>query len=209
MKTINRAGLAYASSLLGLVLFSGCTSATVNIDTANDTAGAVAGLDYRDLRKVANTMLNSLMASGRLNHPDPRAMYVLAISKVKNDTMQKFDTDTLTLQITEGMMESGRVTVTSAIAASEDNRDELLDGARSLRNDGEFNQSTVAKKGQMVAPDLSLKGKITQKEIRMDKGLKQIEYYFMLQLTDIKTGLQLWQKTEFLGKRADKNTPSW
>ena len=197
--------LAVSAGCFGLF---GCRTATTNIDVHNDSGGPVAGIDYRDLSKVTTEMLNSLLASGRLTRPDG-SMHVMAVGKVKNDTMQRFDTDTLTAQIIEELTNSGKVLATAAVAGTEDGRDEMINATRTLRNDGEFNQSTVAARGQLVAPTLSLSGKVIQKEISMDKGDKQIEYYFQLRIVEIATGLQWWQKQVFVGKRTDRRTPTW
>lgn len=187
---------------------TGCRTPTTRIDTRNDTGAQVAAIDYRDLQETATTMLQTLYRSGRLDRNDGQ-MYVLAVGKVKNDTMQRFDTDTLTSYITEDLMNSGKVMVTSAMADSADNRDNMVYGARSVRGNDEFNQATVAKKGQLVAPTHSLFGKIIQREIRMDNGDKQIEYYFQLRITEIASGLQWWQKQHLIGKRTDSKTPTW
>ena len=174
----------------------------------NDHGPQVAGLDYRDLQEAASATLQSLFASGRLDRKDGQA-YVLTVGRVTNDTPQHFDTDTLTSYITEELMNSGKVMVTSAMAANAANRDEMVQAARSVRGDAEFNQATVAKTGQLVAPTHSLYGKIIQREVRMDNGDKQIEYYFQLRITEIATGLQWWQKQYVIGKRADGKTPTW
>ena len=197
--------------LMGLALaalVAGCTTPTTRIDLRNDRGPLVAGLDYRDVQLAANQLIQDLLRSGRLDRGDGQ-MYVLAVSKVKNDTMQRFDTDILTSYITEELMNSGKVMVTSAMAATADNRDDLINGARTARGNVEFNQATVAKTGQLVAPTHSLYGKVIQREIRMDNGDKQIEYYFQFRLVEIANGLQWWQKQTLVGKRADGTTPTW
>jgi hypothetical protein len=195
-------GLALAA------LVAGCTTPTTRIDMRNDLGPAVAGLDYRDVQLVASQLMQSLFRSGRLDRGDGQ-LYVMTVGKVKNDTMQRFDTDILTSYITEELMNSGKVMVTSAMAAGADNRDEMINGVRSVRGNGEFNQNTVAKAGQLVAPTHSVYGKIIQREIRMDNGDKQIEYYFQLRIVELATGLQWWQKQAVIGKRTDARTPTW
>ena len=190
------------------VVITGCATPTTRIDTRNDRGPQVAGLDYRDLQEAASAMLQSLFRSGRLDRTDGQA-YVMTVGKVKNDTPQRFDTDTLTSYITEELMNSGKVMVTSAMAATADNRDEMVNAARSVRGNAEFNQATVAKTGQLVAPTHSIYGKIIQREIRMDNGDKQIEYYFQLRIVELATGLQWWQKQHLIGKRTDGRTPTW
>ena len=197
--------------LMGLALaalVAGCTTPTTRIDLRNDRGPAVAGLDYRDVQLAANQLMQSLFRSGRLDRGDGQ-MYVMTVGKVKNDTMQRFDTDILTSYITEELMNSGKVMVTSAMAAGVDNRDEMINGVRSVRGNGEFNQNTVAKAGQLVAPTHSVYGKIIQREIPMDNGDKQIEYYFQLRIVELATGLQWWQKQAVIGKRTDARTPTW
>ena len=197
--------------LMGLALaalVAGCTTPTTRIDMRNDLGPAVAGLDYRDVQLVANQLIQSLFRSGRLDRGDGQ-LYVMTVGKVKNDTMQRFDTDILTSYITEELMNSGKVMVTSAMAAGVDNRDEMINGVRSVRGNGEFNQNTVAKAGQLVAPTHSVYGKIIQREIPMDNGDKQIEYYFQLRLVELATGLQWWQGQIPVVKRTDATTPTW
>ena len=195
-------GLALAASV------AGCTTPTTRIDSRNDRGPLVAGFDYRDVQLTASRMIQAILRSGRFDRGDGQ-MYVLAVSKVENDTMQRFDTDILTSYITEELMNNGKIMVTSAMAAGADNRDEMVNAARSVRGDAEFNQATVAKTGQLVAPTHSIFGKIIQRELRMDNGDKQIEYYFQLRITEIATGLQWWQKQHPIVKRTDGRTATW
>ena len=197
--------------LMGMALaalVAGCATPTTRIDLRNDMGPQVAGLDYRDVQRAASELMQALFRSGRLDRGDGQ-MYVMTVGKVKNDTMQRFDTDILTSYITEELMNSGKVMVTSAMAAGADNRDEMVNAARSVRGNAEFNQNTVVKTGQLVAPTHSLYGKIIQREIRMDNGDKQIEYYFQMRIVELATGLQWWQKQAVIGKRTDATTPTW
>ena len=189
-------------SVAALAALVGCATSTSRINTAYDTGAQVAGFDYRDVQETAHVMLQSLIGSGRLNRADGGA-YVLTIGKITNDTNRRFDTDVLTSYITEELMNSGKVLVTSAMAQSADNRDEMINAARSVRGNAEFNQASVAAAGQMIAPTHSLYGKIIEQQIRMDNGDRQIEYYIQLRIVDLGTGLQWWQKQHLIGKRAD------
>lgn len=195
-------GLALAA------LVAGCTTPTTRIDLRNDRGPQVAALDYRDVQLAASKMIQDILRSGRLDRGDGQ-MYVLAVSKVENDTMQRFDTDILTSYITQELMNSGKVMVTSALAAKASNRDDMINGARTARGNAEFNQATVAQAGQLVAPTHSVYGKVIQRELRMDNGDKQVEYYLQMRIVEIANGLQWWQKQEFIGKRTDGTTPTW
>ncbi len=198
----------FATFAVAALLLAGCTTPTTRIDIRNDRGPAVAALDYRDIQEAVSELAQSLFRTGRLNRADGK-LNVLTVGNVENDTMQHLDTDILTNYLVEEMVNSGQVLVSSAISHGASQRDEMIGAVRSVRGDPEFNQSTVAAQGQLVDANLSLKGKIVQRELRMDGGDKQVEYYFSMMLTDTHTGLRLWQKQHLIGKRTDARTPTW
>ena len=204
MKHITKIAL---SAILAAGLMSGCADKTERIDTHNDKGDQVMGLDYRDFNEAASKAVQSMLMSGAVDKKNGDR-YVLAISRITNDTMQHIDTDQLVKKIRVELLRSGKVVVTTAVGANGP-EDKMSKQARELRNDDEFNQATVQKKGTMVAPDLSLSGKILQRNIRMDDGKQQVEYYFMLTLTEIKTGLAWWEGETVIGKRGSGKSVSW
>ncbi len=193
--------------MLLLLFVSGCATTTKNIDMSNDREQAVMGLDYRDFQKAASEAVSSLLQSGAVNKRGG-GRYVLAISRIINDTMQRIDTDQLIKKIRVELLQSGKVVVTTAVGAN-GAEDKLAMQARQLRKSDEFNQATVAKKGQMIAPELSLSGKIIQRNVKVNSGTQQIEYYFQLTLTDINTGLAFWEGESVIGKRGSNKSVSW
>ena len=185
----------------------GCSQKTQNINMANDNGQAVMGLDYRDFEQAASDAVQSMLQSGAVNKRDG-GRYVLAISRIVNDTMQRIDTDLLVKKIRVDLLQSGRVVVTTAVGA-DGAEDKMAMQARELRESDEFNQSTVAKKGQMIAPELSLSGKIIQRNVYVNKKTQQVEYYFQLTLTDINTGLAYWEGESVIGKRGSSKHVAW
>lgn len=204
---MNKIKLTSAILALSLVLMSGCADKTQRIDIHNDTGDQVMGLDYRDFNQAAGEAVQSMLKSGALNKKGGDR-YILAISRITNDTMQHIDTDQLVKKIRIELLGSGKVVVTTAVGIN-GAEDEMSAKARELRENDEFNQRTVQKKGQMVAPDMSLSGKILQRNIRMDDGKQQVEYYFMLSLTEIKTGLAWWEGETIIGKRGSGKSVAW
>ena len=184
----------------------GCVS-TRNINMENDRGKAVMGLDYRDFQEAADEAVMSIITSPSFKN-NGGGRYILAISDIINDTMQRIDTDQLVKKIRVDLLQSGRFMVTTAISAH-GKEDAMLDKARNLRTNDEFNQGRVAGKGQMIAPDFSLSGKIVQKNVKVDRSTQQVEYYFQLTLTDIKTGLALWEGEYVVGKRGSNKSVSW
>ncbi|MEA3372314.1 MAG: penicillin-binding protein activator LpoB [Campylobacterota bacterium] len=192
---------------MAAILMTGCADKTEKIDIHHDTGDQVMGLDYRDFNQAAGEAVQSMLKSGALNKKSGDR-YVLAISRITNDTMQHIDTDQLIKKIRIELLRSGKVVVTTAVGIS-GAEDKMSKEARKLRDDAEFNQRTVQKEGQMIAPDMSLSGKILQRNIKMDDGKQQVEYYFMLSLTEVRTGLAWWEGETIIGKRGSGKSVSW
>ena len=195
------------TALTLLLVLCGCQTTTSNIDMNNDQRGAVMGLDYRDFESAASDMVDDMLSSGVLDKPGG-GRYVLAISRVLNDTMQRIDTDQLIKQMRVALLRSGKVVVTTAVGANGP-EDRLAMDARELRSSGEFNQQTVAAKGQMIAPEYSLSGKIIQRTVRVSKSTQTAEYYFQLTMTDINTGLAFWEGEKIMGKQGSNKSVAW
>ena len=202
--------MQWIAACLTLAALAGCQQPTVNIDTVNDEGKAVMALDYRDFDQAATAMIESLMRSGVLRKPDG-GRYVVTTGRIINDTMQRIDTDQLMAKVEQEMMNSGQVVMTSAVGGK-GATDTMIGEMREIRNSAaseEFNNETLPAKGQLIAPDLSIAGKILQRNIAYDKNTQQIEYYFQLQLTDLTSGLRFWQEEKILGKRGDRKAVSW
>ena len=189
------------------MFIAGCEPQTSNIDVTNDQGKAVMALDYRDFDQAASKMVQSMLASGALKKQGG-GRYIVATSRITNDTMQRIDIDQLMAKIEQELLNSGQVVMTSAVGA-QDSTDPLVQDARKLRDSEEFDQNTVAAKKTLLAPELSITGKIFQKNISYDKGMQQVEYYFELKVADLKSGLRLWQNETLIGKRGSSKSVAW
>jgi len=187
------------------ILLSGCEEKTTNIDVVHDSGKPVMALDYRDFDQAASSLVQSMLGSGALKKDDG-SRYVVATGRVVNDTMQRIDTDQLMAKIEEEILNSGQAVMTSAVGSG---TDKLIHETRELRDSEEFDQSSIAARGTLLAPELSISGKIFQRNIRYDKKRQQVEYYFQLKLSDAKTGLRFWQKEIIVGKRGSSKSVAW
>ena len=151
--------------------------------------------------------MDSFLSSPLSRKPGTTAPWVMAISRIINDTTLNIDTDQLVKKIRIALLNSGRVITTTAVAAGGP-EDALSAQVRDLAESDLFNQDTVAKQGTMVAPDLSLSGKIIQRTNRVG-GKQQVDYYFQLTATDIATGLAYWEFEEVIAKLGSNKSFSW
>ena len=196
------------TTIMFFVLITGCAPETAYIDTMHDTGKPVMALDYRDFDQAASEMVQSMLGSGALKKKDG-SRYVMATARIVNDTMQRIDTDQLMAKIEQELLNSGQVVMTSAVGSK---TDQLIYDTRDLKDSDvgdEFNKDTVAAKGQLIAPELSVSGKIFQRNIRYDNNRQQVEYYFQLQVTDLTTGLRFWQNETLIGKRGSNKSVAW
>lgn len=193
-------------AICSALLLIGCSNSPKYVDTANSKNYTSMGLDYHDVEKAANDSVQSLLKSAyvkslsRLSSPK-----VLMISDVVNDTMQTIDTSQLTRKVTRDMRNSGKFALTLAIGAKTDSG---IKKARNTRNDDEFDQHTTIEKGTLKAPELSLSGKIVQKNTKV--GSKQrTDYYFLLTLVNLKDGLVVWDDEVNIIKVGSNKSVSW
>jgi uncharacterized protein (TIGR02722 family) len=200
----------FASSVA--LTFVGCSPQTENVDSINDQGKAVMQLDYRDFDRAASQMVQSMVESGTFKK-EGGGRYVVAKGRIVNDTMQHIDTDQLMGKVEQEMTRSGLVVMTAAVGAGNAPKDSLVYSSRELTRDSdkadEFNKDTVQAKGQLIAPELSISGKIIQRNIRYDNGKQQVEYYFQLQMNNLTNGLVFWQNEIVLGKRGDSKKVPW
>ena len=202
--------LAFAV-LVSSITFIGCSPQTENVDTINDQGKAVMQLDYRDFDRAASQMVQSMVESGTFKK-EGGGRYVVAKGRIVNDTMQHIDTDQLMGKVEQELTRSGLVAMTAAVGAGNAPKDSLVHSVREIRDSDkadEFNKDTLQAKGQLIAPELSISGKIIQRNIRYDNGKQQVEYYFQLQMNNLTNGLVFWQNEIVLGKRGDSKKVPW
>ncbi len=188
-----------------LVAVAGCAQETANIDVMHDEGKPVMALDYRDFDTAASKLIQSMLGSGALKKQDG-GRYVVATGRIVNDTMQRIDTDQLMVKIETELLNSGQAIMTSAVGSGSD---KLVHETRELRDSEEFDPNTVPKRKTLIAPELSISGKIFQRNIPYDQNRQQVEYYFQLKLSDVKSGLRYWQDEVLVGKRGSDKSVAW
>jgi uncharacterized protein (TIGR02722 family) len=199
------------SAIAFSLALTGCAApvSTHYVDTKNDNV-AVMGLDYKDFDEAATYMLNEMLNSHLLVHPNAAqgGRYVIAISDIRNDTDQRIDTDQLVKKIRIGLLNSGRFVITTAIGLH-GAEDDMTRESRELSHSKMVNQRTVKKNGRVIAPDFSLSGKILQGNHRISGAEQQVDYVFQLTLTNLDTGLAYWEDEKDIIKRGDNRSVSW
>ena len=210
-------------SAAGLLLASGCATSSDYVE-ATDTTIAVKNVDRMSssdwvviTQEAGKALLNAplfdeyltaykidaeqtiqeaekagkpLSTREKLNVRKP----LLMLSTIQNNTSEHIDSRLLTERLREILFNSGKVRFTSYAAGEGQSLDAATAAVRTLQNDPNINQSTVAKKGKVNAYDLSLSGTII-KQSAQDGRDREISYTFSLILTDNVTGEGVWAYT--------------
>lgn len=194
---------------IALLILSGCADKIEYVNLEQSSQYSTAGLDYHDIEGAATNSVESLLSSKYANKIESKRPKIVVISDVINDTMQSIDTEQLTRKITRMMSRSGKFVLSLSMTGSGAIRDKMIDKAREATNNDDYNQYTTIEKGNLIAPELSLSGKIVQKNVKISSSKQRIDYYFLLTLIDIKSGIVLWDDEVNIIKIGSNKRSSW
>ena len=198
-------------SLIGIIstvfFLTACGTSPVRIDaTGNEGLVTVDEVDFKDWQIAAEKGINSLLESGVLNRSDGRKT-ILMISTVKNATTQHINTRILTDKIRQALLRSGKVLTTTAVGGNGPD-DAASKQVRRLEEDDMFNQATVQKRGTAIAPDMSLSGEIMQQSSSQGR-MRESYFFFHMALTDLITGLAVWEDNGEIAKQGKEPLLGW
>lgn len=164
-----------------LMLAAGCATKTAYIADGTRPE-AVSAFSQDDLEDTVATATDKLLSLDRIHARDGAARAIVIVENVINDTSSRGrDADALAeglgFALRERLTDSGSIIVYNREAAQ--------------------NHATVK-----VDPQYLLQGRLTQRNLRQDNSDIQIEYSLNLQLIDLATGLEVWQKRTPLRKLA-------
>lgn len=179
--------------LLATLALAGCGTPAVYVDpNAGSGVVSVDAVNVQDFAMAADAMLQSLYDSpafGGAKAADGGAP-VLLVGRVRNDTADNFDVDLLVKKMTVSITRSGKARVAKAIGVG-------------------TAEDTVAAEARQGAPSLppsyTLSGKILETKASAGK-VRQSTFTFQLTLTDVKTGLSVWEEEKAVTKQGSKNT---
>lgn len=189
------------------ILLTACGPSVKRIDaTGNEGLVTVDDVDFKDWQIAAEKGVNSLLESGVLSRADGRKT-ILMISTVKNSTSQHINTRILTDKIRQAVLRSGKALTTTAVGGNGPD-DAASKQVRRLEEDDMFNQSTVQKRGTAIAPDMSLSGEIVQQQSSQGR-VRESYFFFHMALTDLATGLAVWEENVEIAKQGTKPVFGW
>lgn len=202
-----KAFITFTIILVSLGMMGCRTSKVTYVDPeSNEGITTIRTIDIHDWNAAAEKNINSLLESGVLGG-NVSKKEVIMVSHIRNNTTEHIDTDLLAKKIRIALNRSGKVLTTTAVGVGGP-EDEASMAVRELRESAEFDQSTTQQQGTLVAPDYSLSGKIIQLNTKAGK-YKQSAFAFQLSLTDLKSGLAVWEEEVQIVKKGKKAGVGW
>jgi uncharacterized protein (TIGR02722 family) len=198
-------------SLIGItgtaIFLAACGASPQRIDaTGNEGIVSIDQVNFKDWQIAAEKGITSLLESGVLNRSDGRKS-ILMIGTVKNSTTQHINTRILTDKIRQALLRSGKALTTTAVGGNGPD-DAASKQVRRLEEDDMFNQSTVQKVGTAIAPDMSLSGEIVQQKTTQGR-VSESYFFFHMAVTDLTTGLAVWEDNVEIAKQGKKPVFGW
>ena len=190
-------------AIVGALALGGCNSGVQDVDATGPEAVKTLGeIDPRDWSRAADEMVQSLLTSSVLESA-PRSPAVMGISRIRNRTGLQIDTDLLTKKIRTSLNQSGKVLTTTVIGLGGQPEDPMAAGEAQRREFFAEDEKTAPK---VERPDYTLSGKIIGQETRGQKAT-QVTYAFQLSLTDVRTGLAVWEDERLISKKQNNPGP--
>jgi hypothetical protein len=188
------------------VLLIACASGKVS--TTNPMASKkeidTFGLSTVDFDYAAKSALDEFMMSPWLAKKEGR--WLVQIGNVRNETVQEVDTKRLTQRMVSYMTKSGKFAFSSVGGSL---ADKSVKEYRQLEKSDLYDQDTGGK-GKVVKPDLSMIGEISQTtNISADRSKQQLEYEFRLRVTDLSSGIILFDSLVPIDKRGSNKNFAW
>jgi len=183
---------------------SGC--ATQNNAKYVDSQGpntivSLSQINIQDWNNASEKLVASLLASGVLERA-PELPAVMAISRIRNNTQQQVDTDSLTKKIRIALNQTGKVVTTTTMGPDGRVEDAMAADAGAM---GAFMDG---KKQVTKLPYYTLSGKLLEDRASVG-STKQVTYTFQLSLTTVKDGLALWEGEELITKQGQRSSVGW
>ena len=187
------------------LLLTACASTVVSTNPmANKKGMDTFGLSTVDFEYAAKKSLDEFMMSPWLSKKDGR--WLVQMGNVRNETVQEVDTKRLTQRMMSHMTRNGRFAF-SAVSGSL--ADSTVKEYRQLENSELYDQDSGAK-GKALKPELSMVGEISQTtNISGDRSKQQLEYEFRLRVTDLGSGLIVFDSLVPIDKLGSNKNFAW
>lgn len=196
--------LTLAAATAVALFATGC--ATKNDAKYVDSQGpativSLDSINIQDWNNAADKLVSSLLASNVLDRA-PELPAVMAVSRIRNNTQQQVDTDSLTKKIRIALNQTGKVVTTTTLGPDGKQEDAMAADV------GAMQAFMAGEKQKTTLPYYTLSGKLLEDRVKSG-NTRQVTYTFQLSLTTVKDGLAVWEGEEQITKQGQRSSVGW
>ena len=168
--------------VVAIAVVAGCTTPTHRY-VEGETRAEVAGFSEYDVNDTVSRAIQSVLSQDRIKlHPGANRAVMIVEDVIADVTARGYEAEGLANSIGQSL------------------REELTNGGKVVVYNKEVGQYATVR----VEPQYILRGRLTERNLRMDNSDYQREYNLNLTLIEIATGLEFWQKRVHIGKLIDR-----
>lgn len=194
--------LSFLGTCTLAALLSGCGGGAQYVDSqGTQTIVSLDQINIQDWSNAADQMVASLLSSGVLDNA-PSQPAIMAVSRIVNTTTTQVDTANLTKKIRVALTQSGKVLTTTTYGLGGQAEDELAKQTMELYKLQNNDASS------MPLPYYTLSGKLLENRATAGRT-RQVTYTFQLSLTQISTGLAVWEDEVNITKQGRNAAVGW
>lgn len=199
---MNKLAIATTTAALALA-FTGCATNDAKYVDSQGTGTIVSlnQINIQDWNNAADKLVASLLESNVLERA-PSLPAVMAVSRIRNNTQQQVDTDSLTKKIRVALNKTGKVVTTTTLGPDGKAEDAMAADVGAM---GAF---MAGEKQKTTLPYYTLSGKLLEDRAKSGKT-QQTTYTFQLSLTTVKDGLAVWEDETLITKQGQKSSVGW
>ncbi len=201
MKTRHIVPVLFGACAIALAPLTATANTVKKVDPKQKVLVNATQISPSEWSEAAEKLISNLLGSDVLaSIQQPPA--VMAISRIRNDTTMQIDIDSLTKKIRVALNQSGKILTTTTLGLGGKSEDPLA------KESAEYAQFMSGQKQETRMPDFTLSGKIIESRIKQGRETL-ITYTFQLSLTDVKSGLAVWEAEEAIAKTSKKSAVGW
>lgn len=164
--------------------FLACASAKSKTTKTQDFSTL---LEKQDIEQLIQNQAKSLLSKHFVKKLESKK--IIVISEIQNSTSEHIDSFIVRF----------KTLIDEKFVFTNNNKESMVMDSRALRENEEYNQYTTKEKGNLLAPDYALRGRLNMTHKASGKKTT-INIELTLTLTDLDSGIEVWSNAESISK---------
>jgi penicillin-binding protein activator len=198
-------GMLFLLAMAAVFILAGCRSTTRDV-SPDEAIHYDEGYDFTDKKAIVDSLVASLTSKPQIG---PRKdQPVLIVYTVANRTSEHIETDGITDDIRQQIMESGKARFVNKVQRNS------IESELAYQYGGNVDAATRIQRARQIGAEYMISGTLRSitkdqpKQVRLKK--KTLQYYSLtLELTDLESGLIAWTDSVEIVRESAKPFIGW